>query len=104
MPAHPAHRVRTFCATILPGKSKSKRHNGFSFDVQPALHAVLGLDVTRIDGIGPYVALKLVAECGTVLLGGLFAALRDASPDYWGGRIIQRHLLQVQLGEIHYLL
>jgi transposase len=64
--------LRTLHTTTEPsvqrparGKSKSKRHNGFSFDVQPALHAVLGLDVTRIDGIGPYVALKLVAECGT---------------------------------------
>jgi len=64
--------LRTLRATTEPsvqraaqGKSKTKRHNGFSFDVQPALHAVLGLDVTRIDGIGPYVALKLVAECGT---------------------------------------
>ena len=64
--------LRTLRATTEPsvqraaqGKRKNKRHNGFSFDVQPALHAVLGLDVTRIDGIGPYVALKLVAECGT---------------------------------------
>lgn len=40
----------------------------------------------------------------TVLLGGLFGALRDASPDYWGRRIIQRHLLKVQPGEIDYLL
>ena len=44
---------------------KNKRHNGFSFDVQPVLHTVLGLDVTKIDGFGPHVALKLLAECGT---------------------------------------
>ena len=52
-------------ARPVSGSVKNKRHNGFSFDVQPALHAVLGLDVTKIDGFGPYVALKLLAECGT---------------------------------------
>lgn len=39
--------------------------NGFTFDVRRALHSVLGQDATQIDGIGPYLALKLVAECGT---------------------------------------
>ena len=36
-----------------------------SFDVRQALHAVLGLDPTQIHGIGPYVAVKLISECGT---------------------------------------
>ena len=35
--------------------------------VRAALQAVLGVDLTRIDGIGPYLALKLVGECGTDL-------------------------------------
>jgi len=29
-----------------------------------ALHSLLGKDLTRIHGIGPYLALKLVSECG----------------------------------------
>lgn len=41
-----------------------KQHNGFAFDARAALYAMLGLDLTRIHGMGPYLALKLVAECG----------------------------------------
>jgi serine/threonine-protein kinase HipA len=36
-------------------------------------------------------------------LGGVFGALRDAAPDYWGRRVIQRHV-NVDLLEIDYLL
>ena len=36
--------------------------------------------------------------------GGIFGALRDASPDYWGRRIIQQHLRKAQPGEMEYLL
>ena len=39
-----------------------------------------------------------------VALGGVFGALRDASPDYWGRRVIQRHLGKAQPGEMEYLL
>jgi serine/threonine-protein kinase HipA len=37
-------------------------------------------------------------------MGGVFGALRDASPDYWGRRIIQRHLGKAQPSEMEYLL
>lgn len=37
-------------------------------------------------------------------LGGVFGALRDASPDYWGRRVIERHTGRAQLSEIEYLL
>jgi serine/threonine-protein kinase HipA len=40
----------------------------------------------------------------TAALGGVFGALRDASPDYWGRRVIQRHLGKAQPGEMEYLL
>ena len=40
----------------------------------------------------------------TAALGGVFGALRDASPDYWGRRVIQRHLGKAQPGELEYLL
>ena len=49
----------------VSGSVKNKRHNGFSFDLQLAAQAVLGLDVTKINGFGLYVALKLLGECGT---------------------------------------
>ncbi len=35
---------------------------------------------------------------------GLFGALRDAGPDYWGRRLIERHLGAAQLNEMDYLL
>lgn len=40
----------------------------------------------------------------TRTLGGVFGALRDAAPDYWGRRVIQRHLHGTVLSEIDYLL
>lgn len=40
----------------------------------------------------------------TYALNGVFGALRDASPDYWGRRVIQRHLGKAQPGEMDYLL
>jgi serine/threonine-protein kinase HipA len=40
----------------------------------------------------------------TRLLKGIFGALRDASPDYWGRRVIEKRAGNAQLGEIDYLL
>lgn len=51
------------------------------------------------------VELKLAPRTySTVAMGGLFGAIRDASPDYWGRRVIQRHLGNTQPGEMAYLL
>jgi transposase len=47
---------------------KRKQVNAPSFDVRAALYGVLGTDLTQIHGLGPSLALKLVAECGTDLL------------------------------------
>src|SRR5437660_8445889 len=38
--------------------------NGPAYDVREALYAVLGKDLTQIHGLGHYLALKLIAECG----------------------------------------
>ncbi len=40
----------------------------------------------------------------TVKLKGIFGALRDASPDAWGRRIIERHTGRSDLTEVDYLL
>lgn len=40
----------------------------------------------------------------TTALNGVFGALRDAGPDYWGRRVIERHAGKAQLGELDYLL
>lgn len=40
----------------------------------------------------------------TVKLNGVFGALRDAGPDYWGRLVIEKHAGKAQLGELDYLL
>ena len=40
----------------------------------------------------------------TSRLNGVFGALRDAGPDYWGRRVIEKHAGVPQLGELDYLL
>lgn len=51
------------------------------------------------------VELKLSGETyETGRLNGVFGALRDAGPDYWGRRVIEKHAGVPQLGELDYLL
>jgi serine/threonine-protein kinase HipA len=40
----------------------------------------------------------------TAQLNGVFGALRDAGPDYWGRRVIEKHAGKPLLGELDYLL
>jgi len=40
----------------------------------------------------------------TGLMGGMFGALRDASPDLWGRILIEKHLNRTDLSEMDYLL
>ncbi|MCM2324289.1 MAG: HipA domain-containing protein [Oligoflexia bacterium] len=40
----------------------------------------------------------------TTILKGVFGAIRDAGPDYWGRRVIERNTGKAQFGEMHYLL
>ena len=40
----------------------------------------------------------------TTMMKGVFGALRDASPDSWGRRIIERHVGKSPLSELDYLL
>ncbi len=60
--------VRATDPTPLPkARFRQKPTGAPAFDVRAALHGVLGVDLTQIHGIGPSLALKLVAECGTDL-------------------------------------
>ena len=47
-----------------PRRGMRRQPNGPEFDVRAALFALLGKDLTQINGFGPYLALKLIAECG----------------------------------------
>lgn len=51
------------------------------------------------------VELKLTSKSyETILMKGIFGAIRDASPDYWGRRIIERHINYSDIDEMDYLL
>ena len=51
------------------------------------------------------IELKLSGDTyETARLNGVFGALRDAGPDYWGRRVIEKHAGAAQLGELDYLL
>jgi serine/threonine-protein kinase HipA len=51
------------------------------------------------------VELKLASRTyETAALRGVFGALRDAGPDYWGRRVIEKHAGKGELSELDYLL
>ena len=65
-------------ATPLPkAKRQPRRANGIKFDVQASLYQLVGSDLTQIDGIGPYLALRLISECGLDL-----SRWPSAKPEY----------------------
>ena len=48
-------------------RHRTKQPNAVNFDVRTAMYQLAGTDLTQIHGIGPFLALRLVAECGTDL-------------------------------------
>ena len=58
-------------------------------------------DAVEIDPVELRLAPRLYE---TTLLGGVFGALRDAAPDYWGRLVIDRAHRTGALGEMDYLL
>lgn len=59
---------RPFPEAPLPqAKHRTKQPGEPHFDVRPAMYQLAGTDLTQIHGIGPFLALRLIAECGTDL-------------------------------------
>ena len=59
---------KSYPDTPLPKpRHRTKQPNEIRFDVRSALYQLTGTDLTQIHAIGPYVALRLIAECGTDL-------------------------------------
>jgi transposase len=54
-------------APLPKAKHRSKMPSDPGFDVRQALYQLTGTDLTQIHGIGPFLALRLVGECGTDL-------------------------------------
>ena len=60
--------TRLIPETPLPkAKHRTKQPNEVNFDVRAAMYQLTGTDLTQIHGIGPFLALRLIAECGTDL-------------------------------------
>ena len=50
----------------LPKAKHNTIHkNAPDFDIRQTLFHIIGVDLTQITGLGPYLALKLISECGT---------------------------------------
>jgi len=46
-------------------RNRTRQPNALQFDARTALYQLTGVDLTQIHGIGSYLALRLVSECGT---------------------------------------
>lgn len=51
-------------APLPPARHAEANRNAPVFDLRERLFKVLGTDLTQIHGLGPYLVLKLIAECG----------------------------------------
>lgn len=54
-------------APLPKAKHRSKMPSDPNFDVRLAMYQLAGTDLTQIHGIGPFLALRLIGECGTDL-------------------------------------
>lgn len=55
------------CPPVQPlskARHRTKQKNEPDFAIRQALYTLLAVDLTQINGIGPYTALRLIAECG----------------------------------------
>lgn len=96
---------------VLPGETAFVTAGRFDLGTNrqgvPTGRFVYGRSYLARDNAVPIdpLALKLGPRtCETTLLGGMFGALRDASPDYWGRRVIEKLSGKPNLEEIDYLL
>jgi len=77
------HRGRDIGSVPPPSRRRTDQANALAFDVRAALFALLGKDITRIDGLGPYLSLKLIAEWATTSPPG---RVQNILPPGWGWR------------------
>jgi serine/threonine-protein kinase HipA len=100
-----------FVYLTLPGETSAVTAGRFVLDGNPMggsrgrfVYGQSYLENPRAVPIDP-VELKLTDRTyETVQLNGVFGALRDAGPDFWGRRVIEKHAGKPMLGEMDYLL
>jgi serine/threonine-protein kinase HipA len=100
-----------FVYIALPGETEFVTAGRFQLDTDrhgiTTGRFVYGKSYLARDSAVPIDPLELKLEkrtYETTLLKGVFGAIRDASPDYWGRRVIEKHAGKPQLGEMDYLL
>ncbi|MGA9580425.1 MAG: HipA domain-containing protein [Allosphingosinicella sp.] len=100
-----------FVYITLPGQTEPVTAGRFELTKDrrglPVGHFVYGRRYRELADAVPLdpVELKLSDRVyETAALNGVFGALRDAGPDYWGRRIIERHIGNPNLAELDYLL
>jgi len=100
-----------FVYIVLPGETEFVTAGRFVLSVDRHGVAtgrfVYGKSYLARDNAVPLdpIELKLSNKtCETRLLKGVFGAIRDASPDHWGRRIIERNFGSPAPGEVDYLL
>lgn len=100
-----------FVYITLPGAVEPVTAGRFVLEVGrngvPVGRFVYGRSYLEREDAVPFdpIELKLTTQTyETTGLKGVFGALRDAGPDYWGRRVIERHAGKAQLSELEYLL
>jgi serine/threonine-protein kinase HipA len=95
----------------LPGESTFVTAARFAINSDrtgvPMGHLVYGRSYLARSNAVPIDPLELKLRSGTYetrLLKGVFGAIRDSSPDFWGRSVIERHSGKGALSEVDYLL
>jgi serine/threonine-protein kinase HipA len=106
-----SHPPQCFVYITLPGARAAVTAGRFVLEQTPSGEALGRFVYGRSYLANPAaveidpVELKLSDQTyETTRLNGVFGALRDAGPDYWGRRVIEKHAGIPQLGELDYLL
>ena len=96
---------------VLPGETEFATAGKFELGTNrhgtPTGRFVYGKSYLARDDAVPIDPLELKLgprTYETTLLKGVFGALRDASPDYWGRRVMEKRIGKPQLDEVDYLL
>lgn len=99
-----------FVYMTLPGQVEFVTAGRFVLEADrtgvPVGRFVYGKNFLANPDVVPIAPLDLelgTATYRTTNLNGMFGALRDSSPDYWGRRVIERHAGRARLSEIDYL-
>ena len=106
-----SNKNQCFVYITLPGETKAVTAGRFELTKDrngtPLGKFVYGKSyLAREDALAlDPVELKLAAKTyQTIALNGVFGALRDSGPDFWGRLIIERHLGRTNLDELTYLM